>query len=55
MHSPDFKLLTKRQRKELTELCAQAMSPGGSEVSQLLPKVLSEMFVEPKKEKTDSD
>ena len=31
VHSPDFKLLTKRQRKELTELCAQTMSPRGSD------------------------
>ena len=29
------------------------MSPGGSEVSQLLPKVLSEMFVLPNKSKTE--
>ena len=52
MHSPDFQLLTKRQRKELTNLCAQTMSPGGSEVSQLLPKVLSVEFVLPKESKT---
>ena len=61
MHSPDFQLLTKRQRKELTELCAQTMSslrwksksPKGSEVSQLIPKVLSVEFVIPKELKTD--
>ena len=29
------------------------MSPGGSEVSQLLPKVLSEVFVLPNKSKTE--
>ena len=61
LHSPDFQLLTKRQRKELTELCAQTMSslrwksksPKGSEVSQLIPKVLSVEFVIPKELKTD--
>ena len=55
VHSPDFKLLTKRQRNELTELCAQTMSPDGSEVSKLQPKVLSEMFVESQEGKPDSD
>ena len=51
MHSPDFQLLVKSQRKELTELC-----PGESEVNQLFPKVLSKMFVEePKRKKSDSD
>ena len=29
------------------------MSPGGSEVSQMLPKVLSEFFVLPNKSKTE--
>ena len=55
VYSPDFKLLTKRQRKKLTELYAQTTSPGGSEVSKLQPKELSEMFVKAQEDKTDSD
>ena len=47
VHSPDFGLLTKRQRKQLTELCAQTLSPDGSEVSNLQPKEPSEKSYRP--------
>ena len=42
--SPDSKLLTKNQLKELTMLFAQTSRPSGSEVSGLNPKVLSDQF-----------
>ena len=54
VHSHDFQLLTKRQHKELTKLCAQTVSPGGSEVSQLQPKALLAEYVLPEKSKTDN-
>ena len=53
--SPDLKLLTKSQRKELTILFAQTSSPAGSEISRLDPKVLSDQFVEAKSPKVLSD
>ena len=55
--SPDSKLLTKNQLKELTMLFAQTSRPSGSEVSGLNPKVLSDQFqkVQSKKELADSD
>ena len=53
LHSPDYQLLNKRERTELTELCAQTMSPNGSKVSELKPKTLLAQCVPPEKPKTD--
>ena len=55
LDSPNSKLLTKSQRRQLTKLCAQASSPAGLAVSNSQPKVLSEIIVEVQDAKTASN